>query len=254
MSTTCFRVIVADDDEPICNLIKSYLSSFEEVEVVGIALNGEDLLTLARREKPDALFVDIQMPGLDGLSVVYALQKEFPNLFVVFISAYPWYAVEAFNLDATDFIMKPVTSDRLAKALAKLKRFSHFVATHGGTTNSTTRDDSKGRLLLKLGHGALLINKSNIFFIEKQGKKSIIHTTWGRYETPHSLADLEKSLSEPEFFRCHKSFIINTRMVERITPYADRSYEVSFYSYSEKVTMRREKFEEFCSLLNKLSE
>jgi len=246
-----FRVAIADDDEPICNLLKSYLNSYEEVEVVGVAADGAELMQIVREKSPDAVFVDIQMPGLDGLSVVYRLQQEFPSLFVVFVSAHPQYAVDAFNLDAVDFLAKPVTRDRLGKALNKLKHFNKFLCANGGGQAPAAGEGtgSSGQLALKSGHGITVIEKNSILFIEKQGKRSVIHTTRGRYETSYTLARLEKLLKEPNFFRCHKSFIINVRMVERIAPYADRAYEVSFFNYPEKATMRREKFEEFCSLI-----
>lgn len=251
MPEVSFRIAIADDDEPIRNLLKSYLNSYEEVEVVGVAADGAELVQIVREKSPDAVFVDIQMPGLNGLSVVYRLQQEFPSLFVVFVSAYPQYAVDAFNLDAVDFLAKPVTRDRLGKALNKLKRFNKFLCANGGDQAPAAGKGtgSSGRLALKSGHGITVIEKNSILFIEKQGKRSVIHTTRGQYEISYTLARLEKLLKEPNFFRCHKSFIINVRMVERIAPYADRAYEVSFFNYPEKATMRREKFEEFCSLI-----
>lgn len=102
------------------------------------------------------------------------------------------------------------------------------------------------RLLLKSGHSLVLIDPETLILIEKQGKKCLIHTACGCYSISESLSALERKLPFPPFFRCHKSFIINTDKVERIRPYADRAYEVTFHGYNAKACMRRHKFEEFC--------
>lgn len=239
------KIVIADDDEPILNMLKNYLSSFEDISVVGTAFDGESLVKEVREKSPDAVYVDIQMPGIDGLSAVYQLQQENTSLFVVFVTAYTQYAVEAFNLDATDYLTKPVTITRLEKSLNKIKWFKeHEISTH-----KYKAADNKDKILLKQGHGIIIIDKESIIFIEKQGKKSIIHTSRGVYETSFSLASIEEMLHLPDFFRCHKGYIINIRQVEKIVPYADRSYEVKFFNYPHKVPMRREKFEEFCTLM-----
>ncbi len=247
------RVVVADDDEPICNLLKGYLCSFDEVEVVGSVADGEKLVEVVRETSPDAVFLDIRMPGLDGLASVHSLQNEFPSLFVVFVSSYTHYAVDAFNLDAVDFVAKPFTRDRLAKSLNKLKRFKELSALtqrNGKSLTGARKTGFNSQLALKCGHGITMVERESIFFLEKQGKKTIVHTTRGRYETTSSLHSLESTLEKPDFFRCHKSFVINVKHVEKIIPYADRTYEISFYGYPLKVPMRREKFVEFCSLFD----
>jgi Response regulator of the LytR/AlgR family len=118
---------------------------------------------------------------------------------------------------------------------------------HSNIPSSTVPENirSSKLLLIKQGHGIVMVDKNTILFIEKQGKNCIIHTTGNSYKTSTPLIDIEKSLQSPDFFRCHKGFIINVRMVEKILPYADRAYEVYFYNYPLKAPMRREKFEEF---------
>lgn len=238
------KIVIADDEEPIRNLLINYLKSFEEVKVVGTAGDGENLLAVVRETSPDAIFVDIQMPGLDGLTAVHQLQHEFPSLFIVFVSGHTNYAVDAFNLDATDFLAKPITIDRLKKSLDKLQRSKYFNAKNSNN-GDTIKTDNKERLMLKCGHGIIMVEKEGIFFVEKQGRKCVVHTIRGLYETASSLADIENSLRMPDFFRCHKGFIINVKLVERIVPYADRAYEISFYNYPHRAPMRRDMFEEF---------
>lgn len=245
MAKYSLRIVIADDDEPVRNMLKNYINSFfDDVEIVGLAADGEDLLEIAEKALPDAVFVDIQMPGLDGLSAAHLLQRKFPGLFVVFISAYTHYAVEAFNLDAVDFLTKPVSADRLGRSLSKIKRYK--VLADSRKKEPAARLD--GQLVLKSGHGLTILNKSTVLFVEKQGQKCFFHTTGGIFESICPLISLEKTL-DPFFFRCHKSFLINISQVEKIMPYADRAYEITFRNYPHKATMRRDKFEEFCKLI-----
>ena len=254
MSSHILKVAIADDDKIICNYLKNLLSSYDDLEVVGTATDGTAIIDIVRATNPHALIVDVQMPKLDGLSVVYRLQQEYPCLYVIFVSAHAHYAVEAFNLEAVDYLVKPVDRARLNKALNRVRNFiKSYSGTHlsAGSENSGYRAiaNNTDRLVLKTGYGVILLDPFNILFIEKVGKKCIIHTMHEQYETADSLASMEKRLNPVIFFRCHKSFIINVRQVHKIFPYAERSYEVSFQHYSHKVTMRRDKFEQFCSMI-----
>lgn len=258
MPDTPLKVVVADDDEPICNLISDMIGTFEGVTVAGKASTGKELLEMVKKTGPDAVFVDVHMPGLDGLSVIHRLQKECPGVFTVFVTAYTQYAAEAFNLDAADYLVKPVDRNRIGRALARVRRFKQLhsfteasasqLNTGPGCTERNRAGNYK-KLTLKIGHGIVVINPESIFFVEKLGKKCIIHTDCGRYETSEQLSALEQRLDLDIFFRCHKSFIINVHRVEKVLPFADRAYEVTFYNYPHKVTMRRDKFEEFCRMI-----
>ena len=205
----------------------------------------------------DAVFLDIQMPGLDGLAAVPWLQGQHPGVFIVFITAYAQYAAEAFNLDAVDYLIKPLNRERIGRTLEKLIRFK-ALQTAGGKGlwlpaglggSAKTALDNHTKLTVKSRHGIIIINTDSIFFVEKAGKKCVIHTDSGCYETSEQLFLMERRLDPAWFFRCHKSFIINVNRVEKVLPYADRAYEVTFCNYPARVTMRREKFEEFCLMI-----
>ncbi|MEW6192690.1 MAG: LytTR family DNA-binding domain-containing protein [Bacillota bacterium] len=272
-SKTSLKVIVADDDEPTRNLLGSLLETFAGVTVVGKAGTGKEMLDLVRETLPDIVFVDVKMPDLDGLSAVYRLQQEHPGVFVVFVSAHAHYAVDAFNLDAADYVMKPVSRERLGRALAKAIRFKKAPSFDSGeavipppgphAAGKSAPDYQE--LVFKYGHGRLVIETKEIIFIEKQRKKCVIHSRSGLYETAENLSAIQEKLDPACFFRCHKSFIINVHRVEKVIPLRDPAtkmnplrksdgvYEVSFRNYTPKnnakVTMRRDKFKEFCQLL-----
>ncbi len=240
------RALIADDDVAICHLLSVLLESFENVTVVGTVHSGLELLKLVQSSTPDVVFLDVQMPDLNGLSTVCHIQKNHPDVVIVLVTAHAEYAATAFNLNVCDYLVKPIDRDRIKQTLDKVRKFRTIAS------GKTQYRQNPRKLVVRSGHGVTVINTETILFIEKLGRRCIIHTTEGRYETPEQLTLLQERLDPSSFFRCHKSFIINVNSVEKVLPYADRAYEVIFHNYSNypgKVTMRREKFEAFCRLI-----
>ena len=239
------KVLVADDDQPICNLISNILSEFEAFTVVAATTDSRKILGLVEQYQPDIVFLDISMPELDGLTVIHGLKREYPEICIVFVTGHAHFAAEAFNLDVVDYIVKPISKARIEKALQKIMRLKGMHINIGRNSG-----DEKKKLALKNGHGLIIVDISNILFIEKMGSKCIVHTNTGKYETSETISALEQKLSCHKFFRCHRSFLINMNQVEKVSPYADRAYEVTFYNYPLKANMRRDKFELFTLLMN----
>lgn len=254
MAEPKIRIVIANGEKPVSNMLKKSIDSFfnDIVKIVGLAASGEEFLKVVESTAPDAVFVDTQMPDLDGLTAVRILQQKLPELFVVFVSEHTNYAVEAFKVNATDFLMKPFSTDRLGKTLARIAHKKALLESTKMSNLSNPEDASclSGRLMLKYGHGITIIDKNTIIFVEKKWRKCLFHTTSDIYESTCSLASLEKILVEPYFFRCHKSFIINVQHIEKIMPYADRAYEIIFRNYPHKTTMRRYRFKELCKKAN----
>lgn len=237
------KIIVVDDESPVCSLISSLIDEFDDCEVVAQTSDSTKILELVDQYRPDVVFTDINMPGMDGLTLAHRLQREHPGVGIVYISGHANFASDAYNLDVIDFIVKPLSRGRLEKTMEKILRFKHMTA-------NLNNGFCQNKLALKNGHGLTIVDLSRIYFIEKCGTKCIVHTHSGTYETTETLAALEKKLNGSKFFRCHKSFLINIDNVEKVAPYADRAYEVTFQDYARSASMRRDKFEEFALLVN----
>ncbi len=237
------RILVADDEAPICNLITNLINEFEDCEVVASTIDSSKIMTLVAQHQPDIVFTDINMPDMDGLSLVHRLKREHPEIGVVFVSGHSNFAADAFNLDVVDFVVKPISRTRLETTIAKIIRFKGMIGKNGSCK-------MPHKLTLKNGHGLSIVDIHKILFIEKCGNKCIIHTSDGTYETSETLTLLEKKLNGSGFFRCHKSFLINIDNVKMVSPYADRAYEVKFHDYQPCAAMRRDKFEELAILMN----
>ena len=233
-------IVIAEDEPPIRKLLQSYLEEFPQVEVAAAVPDGKELLEITERIEFDAVFLDIQMPDMDGLLAAAKIKRHRPGVFIVFVTAHTKYAAESYQLEAVDYLVKPVTRDGIARAIKKIEKFLSL--------NNSSVSPGEGRILIKNNREIYFINPFEILFVERELRKTVIHSVNGKYFTTEPLHELEKKLGQ-NFFRCHRSFIINTDRIERITPIADRLYEVSFYNYPHRVTMRRQKLEELCAIM-----
>ena len=239
-STRQITVIIAEDEPSIRQVLEDCLLAIPGVTVVGKSGNGSEALSLVERLKPDALFLDVKMPGMNGLALASVVRRAKPDTHLVFVTAHPGYAAEAFQVDATDYIVKPVTEEAVAKAIAKIRKQMEA---------EETRSLRKQKLVIRNHHEVVFVEAEDILFIEKLARKTIIHTTKGSYTTAEPLSSLEKRLP-PHFFRCHKSFIINLDKIERISPMAERIYKVSFRDYPHHVTMGKDKLNELYDIMS----
>jgi len=237
-------VILVEDDLPVRQLIKSYLLSFPQVEVLAESASGEEALALVELLKPAVIFLDIELPNLNGLSIAQLLKDKQPNIGIIFITGHPAYAVEAFQLEAVDYLVKPVSKEALGRTLGKIERFI-------GLQNSKSNDQTfVNRMALKFNREIHIINPADIYFIEKNGRHSLFHTSQGIFPSSDTLRGLADKL-DSNFYRCHRSFIININQIEHITPIADRIYEISFSNYPHRITMGRDKYEGLCHIILK---
>lgn len=236
------RIAIAEDEAPTRQLLQSYLESFSQIDVVASYNNGKELVDEIDQINPTAVFLDVEMPELDGLSTAAILKEKDPYIYIIYLTAHPQYAADAFQLEAVDYLIKPFTKERIEKAVGKIEKFLGL--------NSINSQAVKDCLVLKNNHEAYFINPADIYFIEKENKKTIVHTTNGKYTTAEPLNAIGEKLDR-NFFRCHKSFIVNIKKIEKIFPIADRIYQVSFINYQNHVTMGRPKLEELYSLIVK---
>lgn len=234
------RIAIAEDETVTRQMLQTYLASFSHVDVVATVNNGRELLETLEQINPSAVFLDVEMPELDGLSTAAALRESNKYIYIVFITGYPQYATNAFQLEAVDYLVKPITKEHLVRAVGRIEKFAGL---HNKNDNS-----NQDILILKNNHDTYFINPEDIYFFEKENKKTIVHTTNGKYSTSESLNAIGEKLDQ-NFFRCHKSFIINIKNIEKIFPIADRIYQVTFKNYQYHVTMGRQKLQELYKLI-----
>ncbi len=210
------KTLIIDDEQLARQRLKRLLKPFEEFEIIGEAVNGADGLEQIETLKPELIFLDIEMPVLNGFEMLSRLQHQ-PK--VVFTTAYDQYAIKAFEEDSIDYLLKPIEAERLAKTVKKLQQNMQQPAPalplEALMQQLFVKKELK-TLTVKIGDKILLIKLTDIVYIEAEDKYVFLHTTDGRkHLTDFTITTLEEKLPEP-FIRIHRSTIINTEHIKEI--------------------------------------
>ncbi|MGG3471101.1 LytTR family DNA-binding domain-containing protein [Neobacillus pocheonensis] len=208
------KVVIADDDFSSKTLLSYFIELLSEYKVVGEASNGKELIEVVMKEKPEIVLVDIYMPLLNGVEAAKICKEMLPSLQVIFTTGSDKFAVEAFNISAIDYVVKPIEKGRLFIALEKAKKALQLY------TRTETKSVIKNKLAIKSNQATLYITIKDILYIEKEGRKSILHTKEDRYESFESLQELEDKLPD-FFFKTHRSYLVNLREIIKIKPFGE---------------------------------
>ena len=239
MSQKPIKVLIAEDEASNRKFLRSILEKHPDIDVVGEASDGKEFIALANRFRPQIVFVDIEIPEINGMKAAKTLLEKFEDLIVVFVTGHSDFAVEAFEVSSFDYILKPYKAERVEKTLEKIRNFMNERELDLQKLFHTFKTTDK--LYVKCGYELHFIDADSIYYIEKDGKKTVIHTRNGRYETHEAINELEKRLNPMNFFRSHKCYLINLKMVEKILPWGDNSYLVKFCHTSNDALMSRSK-------------
>ncbi len=231
------RVIVADDERPARSFLKNILAEFEDVELVGEAENGAEALEIIKRTKPDLALLDLQMPEVTGLDVVRLLRKNQVPL-IAFVTAYDEYAVQAFEVNAVDYLLKPVEKARLRETLQRaherlekvdfkeveMQRLKAAIKTYEVTKNSGYLE----RIPVKRQDEFFLVPVREIASIVANGELLHITTVQNRcYVINYRLKDIETRLNPNRFIRVSRSALVNLEMIAKINSMPGGTYVVT---------------------------
>ena len=231
------RVVVADDERPARAFLRSILASYEDVEVVGEASSGTECVELIERLAPDLALLDLQMPELDGLGVVRLLRKDRLPL-VAFVTAHDEYAVRAFELNAVDYLLKPVEPARLRRTINRaIERLEHSEALPGDAVRvhaaaaeyeATAPAMRLRRIPVRRRDDIMLIPVDQLASIVAEGELLWLTTISGeRHAITYRLKDLEARLDPACFLRLSRGTLVNVDLVQRVTPLPGGTYVVT---------------------------
>lgn len=220
------RVLIADDESPARDKLQRWLNEQGDVEVVSRAEDGLQAAAAIEQLRPDVAFLDIQMPGLNGLEVAAQLEQETAPL-IVFVTAYDEHAVKAFDLNAVDYLLKPYDKERLSRSLGRVRdRLSNGQSRGPAVATARAQTNSSERLLVPEGERLQLIDSTCIDWLEADDNYVHVHTASRKFLLRRTLQDLLAQLGEQRFARIHKSAAVNVSAIGSFTPLFKGDYEV----------------------------
>lgn len=251
------KVIVVDDETPAREELVYILEKLGSVKVVGEASHGLEALELNRRLKPDLVFLDIKMPGLNGIDVAKRILEEPYMPYIVFVTAYEEFALKAFEVNALDYILKPVCEERLRKGMdriiykIKLGERAYYSKLNKLIEDLNEKDHESINRISVYHNGKLIpLEYKEIIYATVEDKNTVIISTKGKFHVNYTLAELQKKLNSNSFFRSHKSFLINLDKIKTIEPWFNSTFNVIFENIDGKVPVSRGQSKEFKELMN----
>jgi two-component system, LytTR family, response regulator len=242
------RSVIVDDEELARGIVREFLTPHSDIEIIAECSNGFEAVKAITELKPDLVFLDIQMPKLNGLEVLELVDK---NLSVIFVTAYDQYAVRAFEVHAIDYLLKPFTKQRFDEALGRARSkiaqnetapFSEIVA------DARPRDVPLERVLVREGSKVHVLPIDRIDYVEAQDDYIAIRSEGKTHLKQQRLTELESSLDQKRFVRIHRSYILNVDRLARLELYAKDS-RMAVLKDGTKLPVSRSGYEKLKGLL-----
>jgi two-component system LytT family response regulator/two-component system response regulator LytT len=232
-ATATLTTIVVDDEQLACDELLYLLRDFPEVEVVATGSNGLQALELIRKLEPEIVFLDVHMPGLDGMGLVRRLRENGAELpYFIFVTAYDLYAVEAFRLEALDYLLKPVDKVRLAETIERARRAiqekkapeeAAVPKTSGPGSPSTPRS----QLLVRANNRQFIVHANDVIYATiDDGLITLVTTNLEGHSNYRTIEDLQANLDPDRFWRVHRSFLVNVNHIKEVVPWFKSSYQL----------------------------
>lgn len=218
------RVLLVDDEPLARSVIREYLEEEKEIEILAECNDGFEALKFLQENEADLLFLDIQMPKINGFEMLELLDK--PPA-VIFTTAFDEFAIKAFEASAIDYLLKPFSRERFQKALAKVRDKSlqkQMAVSQEELSNGNGYLKQSNRVVIRDQGKVIIIPLSDIFYFEASDDYVRIHSRQGKFLKTKTLSSYEKALAGQSFIRVHRSYLLNVDFISRIEPHEKESY------------------------------
>lgn len=237
------RVMIVDDEEPARCELKYLLESFPEIEIVGEYSSGDALNSVLSSLNPHLIFMDIEMPGLNGIQAIEKLNANQTLPLLVFATAHEEFAVKAFELNAIDYLLKPFSAKRVAKCIEKvrallLEAVQTNVSKRGGEL--TAAPNILKKLAIEHNGKAFVIDTNDIIAVYCAEGQLSIRTVGKCYHSNMSLQEFHCRLGEHLFFRTHRAYLVNIEKIREIIPWFNGTYNLILEGLDEEIPVSRQ--------------
>jgi two-component system, LytTR family, response regulator len=230
-------VVIVDDEQLARDELSYLLRDLEDIDVIGQGKNGLEAVSLIKENSPDLVFLDVQMPGLDGFGVIKKLlEKKIPLPGIVFTTAFDQYAVKAFEVSALDYVLKPYDRKRIEQAVEKARKARELEAAPASEKDSKLDNLVKlleqqkpqtNKILLKANNRLFLVDQKEICFASiEDGVITVVAQNMEGQSNCRTLEELMNLLDANLFWRAHRSFLVNINRIKEVVPWFKSSYQI----------------------------
>ncbi|MCL1632903.1 LytTR family DNA-binding domain-containing protein [Sporolactobacillus sp. CPB3-1] len=241
------KAIIVEDERFAREELAYLIQEHSSIEITHCFEDGLDVLKFLQENETDAVFLDINIPSLDGMLLAGSISKFRRKPYIIFTTAYKEHAAKAFELEAFDYILKPYDEKRIATVLARLEhafqeRQPAVIRDDAVFTDRSTRPY---RINLRKAEKIVVKHVNNIYYAEAREKNTLVYTDDDVYTMPMSLSEFAAMLPDLLFFRCHRSYIVNLSKIREIVPWFNQTYLVRLHDLKAEVPVSRSNLRAF---------
>jgi two-component system LytT family response regulator/two-component system response regulator LytT len=227
-ATATLTTVIVDDEQLACDELAYLLRDFPEIEVVATARNGFEAVQLIQKTEPDLVFLDVHMPGQDGMAVVRELREAGASIpHFIFVTAYDQYAVEAFRLEAMDYLLKPVDKARLAETIDRARRSAQEKKAAPEAPPPSPPAHHRTKLLIRNANRNFIVDAQDVIYATiDNGLITLVATNVEGHSNYRTIEDLQANLDKETFWRVHRSYLVNIHKIKEVVPWFKSSYQL----------------------------
>lgn len=249
------NAIIIEDEKLILQDLTNIINRYaKKIKIVESFTNGVDSISYLNNNDIDVMFVDINIPLLDGMNLAKTISKFEKKPYIVFITAHKEYAAEAFEIGAFDYILKPYSIERIKEVIEKIEEqdvIKEILTKKDlSTTEKNIESKSISKIQVKENNNITFVNLDEIYFFKAKDKFTFVHTRQKQYEMNNCIAEVEEQVSQKHFFRCHRSFIVNIDKIKSIESNGVSSYKLTFEDIEEEVPVGRRKIKDLKAIMD----
>jgi two-component system, LytTR family, response regulator LytT len=230
-ATATITTVVVDDEQLAADELSYLLKDFPEIELIATGSNGLQAVDLIRKLEPELVFLDVQMPGLDGIGVVRRLREsdiDAPHF--IFVTAHDHYAVEAFRLEAMDYLLKPVDKGRLAETIDRARRAiqeKKAPVEPPPVAAKPSVGPQRTKLLVRSSSRHFIVDANDLIYATiDNGLITLVTANLEGHSTYRTIEDLQANLDREQFWRVHRSYLVNINRIKEVVPWFKSSYQL----------------------------
>ncbi|MCI6151947.1 LytR/AlgR family response regulator transcription factor [Fusobacterium perfoetens] len=231
--------IIVEDEYPAREELKYFINLYKDFYLENEFDNPIDALKFLENNEVDIAFLDINMPGIDGINLGKIIHKLNPNMKIIFITAYREYGVEAFDIKAFDYILKPYSEERIKKTLEELLKVNQK------EENKVLKNELINKLAVSEDGKIIILSLEDIYYIEADEKECLVYTKNKIYTTKQKISKLEEVLSNKKFFKSHRAYLVNVDKIRELEAWFSGSYLIKLENISKKIPLSRNRIKAF---------
>jgi two-component system LytT family response regulator len=238
------KAIIVEDEFLAREELKYFIKNYSKIEIIDEFEDGIDVLKFIQNNEVDIIFMDINIPSLDGVLLAKSISKFSKKPYIVFITAYKEHAAEAFEIEAFDYILKPYSESRIVAMLKKLENVNN------DKENIIHKSSLSNKINLWRNEKIIVVDMNDIYYCAAEERITHVFTKNDEYSVNLGIAEFYETLPKNTFFKCHRSYIVNVNKIREIIPWFNNTYNLKLQDIDYQIPVSRSNIKEFKQLMN----